>query len=394
MTLLLLGLLLLIHIYLSSKISFALRQLGFNHLKFLTLFIPVYFLSYPLIGLFGFLLSSQAIISTFRFGNKIFDAIFTYPFWVGLVFALQTFFPLLLIDIARLILKSTALALNQVKLNIIFPWLIILTAVVNLIYAGVKTYIDTNKINISTATLKVDNLPGILNGFKIVHISDIQADERTGREKIERYINIVNSLEPDIVIFTGDIVTYGTKHIPLAVEMISKVNSKFGVYSCIGDHDYWAGVENINTEMAKYGLKLFDNENVKLKIDGATLGLTFVTNIYSERPQMDILENLASSNDADIKIFVTHQPSESLVKFAKERNYKLFLSGHTHGGQVVISLFGFEIIPSRIETKFVSGFYDLGSILVSVNRGLGFTAAPIRFNAPAEVTLIKLAPGS
>ncbi len=347
-----------------------------------------------MIGLVGFVLSSQAIISTFRFGSKIFDAIFVYPFWVGLIFALQTFFPFLLIDIIRLILKSTTLALNQARSNIIFPWLIILIAVANLIYAGVKTYIDTNKININSTTLKIKNLPPSLNGFKIVHISDIQADERTGREKIERYINIVNSLNPDIVIFTGDIVTYGTKHIPLAVEMISKINSKFGLYSCIGDHDYWAGVENINLEMAKYGLKLFDNENAKLKIDGATLGLTLVTNIYGKRPQTDILENLASSNDADIKIFVTHQPSEFLVNFAKERNYKLFLSGHTHGGQVVISLFGFEIIPSRIETKFVSGFYDLGSILVSVNRGLGFTAAPIRFNAPAEVTLIKLVPES
>ncbi|MEN3039186.1 MAG: hypothetical protein ABDI07_08580, partial [Candidatus Kryptonium sp.] len=99
---------------------------------------------------------------------------------------------------------------------------------------------------------------------------------------------------------------------------------------------------------------------------------------------------LASQNKADLKIFITHQPSENLVKFAHENGYKIFLAGHTHGGQVVFSFFGYKLIPSKIESKYASGYYYLNSMLINVNRGLGFTLAPIRFNAPAEVTLIKL----
>jgi len=393
MTLILLGLLILIYMYLTLRISGAVKQvMSVNQgvLKFLTIFIPVYLASYPIIGLVGYLIGVQAVISHFRFGSKAFDVLFTYPFWFGFVFVIQTLFPLLVLDIAKAILSFVKVYSFQTKLSFIYPRLILSIAVAGAIYSAVKIYTDTNSIKINTVNFKVRGLPRALDNLKIAHISDIQADNRTGEEKLSRYINLLNSLQPDIVVFTGDMVTYGTEHIPIAVKTLSKVKSKFGLYSCIGDHDYWAGIENIKNEMKKYGLRLYDNENVKLKIDGASVGLTFVTNIYSSRPKVESLSELSFQNDADLKIFVTHQPSENLVNFARDNGYKIFLAGHTHGGQVVFSFFGFKIIPSRVETKYVSGSYNLGSMLVNVNNGLGFTLAPIRFNAPAEITLIKL----
>lgn len=395
MTLLLLGLLVLIYAYLAVRITGAIKQ-TFNIerglIKFLTIFIPLYFISYPIIGLVGYLFGVQGIISQFRFGGKIFDALFTYPFWFGLVFAVQTFLLFLAVDITKFILSFVKVYSLQTRLAFVYPRLILILAFASALYSAVKIYIDTNSIKVNAIDLKVKNLPSTLKGFKIAHISDIQADNRTGEEKLAKYVDLLNSLQPDIVIFTGDAVTYGTEHIPIAVKMLSKVKSKFGLYSCVGDHDYWAGLKNINDEMNKYGLRLYSNENAILKIDGAKIGLTFVTNIYSVRPEIETLNKLASENETDLKIFVTHQPSESLVNFAHKNGYKIFLAGHTHGGQVVFSFFGFKFIPSRVETKYVSGYYRLDSMLVNVNNGLGFTLAPIRFNAPAEITLIKLLP--
>ncbi len=395
MTLLLLGLLVLIYAYLTVRITSAIKQ-TFNIeqslIKFLTIFVLLYLISYPIIGFVGYSFGAQGIISQFRFGSKIFDALFTYPFWFGLVFAVQTFILFLALDIAKFILSFVKVYSVQTRLAFVYPRLILIIAFASVLYSAVKIYIDTNSIKVNSVDLKVKNLPPTLRDFKIAHISDIQADNRTGEKKLARYIDLLNSFRPDIVIFTGDAVTYGTEHIPVAVRMLSKVKSKFGLYSCVGDHDYWAGLRNISDEMKKYGLRLYDNENVILKIDNAKIGLTFVTNIYSVRPEIETLNKLASENEADLKIFVTHQPSESLVDFAHKNGYKIFLAGHTHGGQVVFSFFGFKLIPSRIETKYVSGYYRVDSMLVNVNNGLGFTFAPIRFNAPAEITLIKLLP--
>lgn len=393
MTLILLSLLILIYLYLSVKISNAVKQIvtvNQKIVRFFAILIPLYLISYPIIGFIGYLSGFQGIIYAFRFGDKTFDTFFTYPFWFGLVFAIQAFFPILIIDIAKAIISPFVTLPIQMRINFLYPRLIFLISLTIALYSGVKIYTDTKSINLNTINFRSPNLPPALNGLKIVHISDIQVDSRTGKDKVEKYINFVNSVEPDIVIFTGDLVTSGTKYIPIAVEMLSKIKSRFGVFACIGDHDYWAGLENISKEMKKYGMKLYDNENVNLKISNATLGLTLVTNIYSKRPDEETLFKLASQNNADLKIFITHQPSENLVKFAHDNGYKIFLAGHTHGGQVIFSIFGYKIIPSRVETKYVSGYYQLGSMLINVNRGLGFTLAPIRFNAPAEITLIKL----
>lgn len=392
-SLILLGILILIYFFVFLKISNAIKQV--THINkiivdFFATLVPIYLLSYLVIVLIAYLIGSNAIMSYLRFGNKVFDALFTYPFWFGLVFVVQSLFLILAFELIKFLVSIIPISLIHERINFLYPRLIILTLFATALYSGIKIYIDSNSIKLNTINFKVSGINSSSWNLKIAHISDIQADIRTEKEKIEKYITIVNSLNPDIVVFTGDLITYGTAYIPIAVEMLSKIKSKYGTYSCIGDHDYWAGLENIRREMKKQGINLYDDENVNIKINGVNIRLSIVTNIYSRRPTLETLNKLASENDADLKIFITHQPSEKLVEFANKNGYKIFLAGHTHGGQVVFSIFGYKIIPSRIETKYVSGKYFVDSMLVNVNNGLGFTFAPIRFNAPAEITLINL----
>jgi hypothetical protein len=228
---------------------------------------------------------------------------------------------------------------------------------------------------------------------------------------MENYVNAVNKLEPDIILFTGDLVTYGEEHIDIGAEMMGRLKARYGVYACLGDHDYWANPEMVVRSLEESGVIILEDEDYTLGVkpeksgfielgmateDGSFTGsanihMTFVTNIYSKRPNEEILKTLATEGtNPTIKIFVTHQPSEGLIRFAVKNNYDIFLAGHTHGGQVVITLFGIKLTPVLFETSFLSGQYRFDSMFVNVNNGLGLTFSPVRYNSPATVTLIEL----
>jgi hypothetical protein len=280
-----------------------------------------------------------------------------------------------------------------------------------LVYVPARIYLDTKTVRTERVEAGLPGLPENLNGFKIAHISDLQADNRTVKSRMENYINAVNKLEPDIVVFTGDLVTYGEEHIDIGTKMMGRLKARYGVYACLGDHDYWANPEMVVRSLREAGVIILEDEDYTLDIkpeksglmgldmateDGSFTGsakvhMAFVTNIYSKRPNEEILKTLATEGtDPTIKIFVTHQPSEGLIQFAAENNYDIFLAGHTHGGQVVITLFGIKLTPVLFETSFLSGQYRLDSMFVNINNGLGLTFSPVRYNSPATVTLIEL----
>jgi predicted MPP superfamily phosphohydrolase len=270
-------------------------------------------------------------------------------------------------------------------------WLVIIITLIVAVYVPTKIYLDTKTVKTAEVKVKIPNLPDDLQGFRIVHISDLQADNRTVESRMEKYIDAANKLEPDIIVFTGDLVTYGTDHIKKGAEMIGKLKTKYGVYGCLGDHDYWSDPELIIPSLKEQGVTILENGNFSLNVKSSKIYMTLVTNIYSERPNGQILKKLANQNAGSaLKIFITHQPSNGLVEFAAKSNYDIFLAGHTHGGQIVFSPFGIKVAPVSLETNYLSGQYRFGSMFININNGLGLTLAPIRYNAPASVTLIKL----
>lgn len=130
---------------------------------------------------------------------------------------------------------------------------------------------------------------------------------------------------------------------------------------------------------------------IAVRAGGHEIALTGVTDVYRNQATADRLETLESRRQpAALKISFTHQPSEGLVRFASERNCDLFLAGHMPGGQIAFPLPGLLLTGSRLETRYVSGFYKVGKMLVSVNNGLGLALPPIRYQASAEVTLLTV----
>ena len=329
-------------------------------------------------------------VSTSFQGSSIFDRAFTYPFWIGIVLGAQLFIVVLAMDLLKLILLPIYRR-KKARWQTVEAWTIVIAVGLASLYVGARVYNDTFNLRTRSTELRVDNLPPGLSGLRIVHIADMQVDGRTGASKLDPYINSVNSLNPDLFLFSGDAVTSGTSFIEQAAEAIGKLKARFGTFACVGDHDYFADRKLVVDLLQAKGIVVLENKTATLAVDDASIVITGVTNVYRNNVSEQTVNKLAQQRgQAALSILLTHQPSTWLVRVAAEREYDLFLGGHTHGGQIVFPLPGFLLTGSTFETDYVTGFYRVGSMLVSINNGLGLTLAPIRYNAPAEVTLIVL----
>ncbi|GBC78178.1 3',5'-cyclic adenosine monophosphate phosphodiesterase CpdA [bacterium HR08] len=343
---------------------------------------------YPAVAIGGYLLDAPFWRTALRNGHPLVDALLTYPFWIGLLVALQLFVIFLLLDggraLARLWTKSADRGIARAMLG--------LTLIV-LVYTPIRAYRDTRQIRLREQVITSEKLPADIEELRVVHISDLQLDARTEAALVQRFIERVNALRPDLVFFTGDLVTSGTEYIEPAAAGLGAVRARHGVYACLGDHDYWADPRRVPESLRRHGIVLLDDASRSISVGNASLHLTGVTNIYRRRPSPETLARLAEEKPAGrFSILMAHQPSPSLVQWAKAQDYDLFLAGHTHGGQIVLPFFGLRLALARLETPYVSGAYDVGSLWVNVTNGLGLTFAPLRFHAPAEIVLLRLMP--
>lgn len=329
-------------------------------------------------------------IST-SFQNSLpFDRAFTYPFWIGIVLGAQLFILVLPMDLAKLALLPIYRR-NKAGWETVEAWVIVTMVGLACLYGCARVYSDTFLLRTRSTEFRVANLPAGLAGLRIVHIADLQVDSRTNSSKLDPYIDAVNKLNPDLILFSGDAVTSGTSFVEQAADVMGKLKARFGTYACLGDHDYFANSKLVVDQLQARGIVVLENESKTVAVDDASVVITGVTNVYRNQLSEVTVDRLARERaPASLSILLTHQPSSWLVRFAAERQYDLFLGGHTHGGQIVFPLPGFLLTGSSFETDYVTGFYSVGSMLVSINNGLGLTLAPIRYHAPAEVTLIVL----
>lgn len=316
----------------------------------------------------------------------------TYWFWFGLIFSYALATWIIIADIIKIV--SRFFSDKETLINMMHARALFLILGITFCFTAWKTYDNTTQIRTEKIELPVKGLPNRLDGLKIVHISDIQGDEYTGRAEIARYIQKVNQLKPDIIIFTGDLISYGTDFIKMSAKEFGKAESTYGSIAVVGDHDYWAGVENVKEALNEQGIPVIQDSNYTMALDSTNnMLITAVTEVYSKKVAPQVVDSLTRySDDPSIKIFASHQISDHMIKDAQKHNYDAMLAGHTHGGQVRVPFMGMTFSASDLETSYISGVYHVGDILINVNNGLGFTLAPIRYNAPPNISVITLHP--
>tara|TARA_B110000967_G_scaffold209988_1_gene269269 strand:+ start:6730 stop:7968 length:1239 start_codon:yes stop_codon:yes gene_type:complete len=254
-------------------------------------------------------------------------------------------------------------------------------------------------------TLQFPNLPKAFDGFRMVQISDIHAGSFDDIEAVKRGVALVNDQKADVVFFTGDLVNNDALEVQPYVDVFKSMESKFGTYSILGNHDYgdykkWPSrnakkenfslLEQFQKEM---NFKLLKNEHVCLKRGIDELVVLGVEN-WGKPPFVahgDLDNALKGVDENAFKILLSHDPSHWDAKVLPHAtNVDLTLSGHTHGMQFGIDIPGFKWSPVKYKYPRWSGLYQKGMQHLYVNKGFGFLGFPGRVGMWPEITVIEL----
>lgn len=329
--------------------------------------------------------------------SSLFDYLILFPFWISMLIFVQCGILYLLLDFLKLPLLPWYKK-YKTKLLPVQAKIVLVIALLFIIYIPIRVVYDYNTVSLRVVEFAKKNLPGDLNGFKIAFISDIQADRYTDGKRLDRFISKVNSTNPDLILIAGDMITSTPNYINTSAEYVGKLKSKYGVYSCVGDHDNWAywrdngrSLKEITEALNKNNVQMIDNGRKLIKVNNSEVNITFVTNTYVERISDETLDSLSNlDKDYDLQIFLTHQPREKFINAAISNKYDLLLNGHTHGGQVTFFFPFYNLSATLIETKYVRGDFKFGDMLMIVTRGLGMSLLPLRYNSTPEIVLIVL----
>jgi predicted MPP superfamily phosphohydrolase len=254
--------------------------------------------------------------------------------------------------------------------------------------------------------LQFSTLPEAFKGLKIVHISDIHSGSFTDRKSVEKGIEKILSLQPDLILFTGDLVNDHADEMTNYKDLFARLKAPMGVFSTLGNHDYgdyrvWKSpeeksqnLENLKQIHADMGWRLLMNEHVCLEKNGQQLCLIGIEN-WSAKGNFPKYGKMADAHKGaesyPFKILLSHDPShwEAEVQ-TKYQDVDLMLAGHTHGMQFGVEIPGFRWSPVQYVYKQWAGLYEKGEQRLYVNRGFGFIGYPGRVGILPEITLLKL----
>jgi uncharacterized protein len=356
-----------------------------NTLLFKSLFgiAALLFFAYPAGGLIQYWLSGS-------FNRTGFPDVLIYLFWYGLIFSGVMLNWNLLHDLLLPVVhRISGRPADEIRKR--FARLFLILTAGTMIYTAVKLVWDTHRITTETIEYVLPEGHSAFSPLTIVHIADLHADAYTNDRKMERYVNRINAFQPDLVLFGGDLITSGTDHVLNGADALAGIRSTYGTFAVPGDHDYWNEPDYIREILVSRGITVLDDENFRIDHNGSTIRLTGITELYSKRIPADSLNALLGETDqGSLNILFSHQASDRLIEQSEKSGIHLLLGAHTHGGQIRIPVFFYKATAVREETRYVNGHWLLGDMLLNVNSGLGFTLSPVRYNAPAQVSVITL----
>ena len=258
----------------------------------------------------------------------------------------------------------------------------------------------TENFKVRETTILSKDLPQGFENYRIVQISDIHCGSWAGNpQALQKAVNIINAQQPDLIVFTGDLVNNIATEVDEFMPVLSQLKAKDGVYSVLGNHDYamyirWESPEKkeenldaLKQKQADMNWNLLNNRHVKLYQNGDSIALIGVEN--SGRPPFPNYAKLPEAMEGTegmFKVLLSHDPSSWRREVLPETDIQLTLSGHTHAMQTKI--FGFS--PSAWVYPEYEGLYTENGQMLYVNIGLGHLMYPLRLGAWPEITLLTL----
>ena len=265
------------------------------------------------------------------------------------------------------------------KKKLIISLLIILVIIaITLLF---NKYFVSHNIKIKEYGITDKKLESNFHGLKIVHYSDILYGKSTTLKDLEKLVNKINELNPDVVIFTGDLFIKDIKVNENELEKIkntlSKIKAKYGKYAVLGDNDI--KYKDSFYQVMQDDYIILDNESTLLYINTETP--IRITGIYDPSK-----EEILPEDDTLYDILITHKP-DNITKL--KNKYNLAFAGHSMGGQVKLPFIG-PLIKLKGAKTYMFGYYEINGTKLYINEGIGSQNVSMRLNNYPKINFYRL----
>lgn len=247
-------------------------------------------------------------------------------------------------------------------------------------------YIATTGIQIKEYSVINNKIPESFKGFKVVHFSDLKYGSTTDQKYLKKLVNKINELNPDIIIFTGDLISSNYKLTDndkkSIIENLNKLDPKIDIYSIRGDNDINETYNSIITQT-----KIIEKNNLNKLIyyKGDTpIMLIGLDDSINGNQSLDMAFNYEENNY--YKILITHEPDT--YEKIKDKNIDLFLAGHSLNGQVRLPFIGSIYTPTGAK-KYYDSKYKIDNTEIYISNGLGTSKIPYRLNNRPSINLYR-----
>lgn len=244
-------------------------------------------------------------------------------------------------------------------------------------------FVEPYWIETKEVVIKSDQIPPDFDGKKIVFISDIHAGPYFDQSRVNKLVNQVNALHPDMVLLGGDYVSGESEYVNSTFESLSKLEAPLGIYAVLGNsdpqHATWVALNNsVITDVGNMGVWM-GNSNSKIRIGG-------VGDLSNDWQNPEGALDDATSDD--FVILLSHEPD--YFPEVDKSKFDVVLSGHTHGGQVTLFGLWAPYLPSKYGQKYRTGVIKEDNSTLVISNGIGTVGWPIRFFARPQIIVLKL----
>ena len=245
-----------------------------------------------------------------------------------------------------------------------------------------------NNVELVEIDIEIDDLGWNFNNYKILNLTDIHLGQWINPEYLDELIDYVNMLNVDIVTLTGDYFSYNLHDYDQSLEnSLKKLTAKEGKFGVLGNHDHWMSADKIRTIFKNSNVVDLSNDVVTFKKGEDRLNLCGVDSCTVCADNLDKV--IAEMPKGIPSILLAHEPD-----FAKESSqtglFDLQISGHSHGGQLIIPKVDTTPFRGPNSTKYPVGLYKVGNMTQYTSKGLGTNSFRIRINCKPEITIITL----
>lgn len=272
--------------------------------------------------------------------------------------------------------------------NMIFK--LISLSVISIIFLGIYiTFIERNLLMVKRHNINISK-----NGedkLKVVQITDTQLGEYYSLENLNNVVKKINNLNPDIVVFTGDLIDNAATYEDLynVSEVLGKIETNIGKYAVYGNHDIGGGaIRYYEDIMSEAGFTVLKNNKETIEVNGKYISIFGGDEALLGRHNSE--ETMRRIDEENVNILLIHEPD--LIEEYIDYPIDLVLSGHSHGGQVYIPFYG-PIVSNALAEKYSKGLYKIDNYRQTnlyVSSGLGNTKLPFRFFNIPEIVVFDL----